>query len=704
MIKRKITDFHMDFRGRTGISCAVPCSLCSVLAKNGFIPDPFRGDNAARLPSVYDTYCTFTSRFSLPLGTCVHQNQLLRLRGVGGKCTVLLNGVRLGSTANINEVYSFDIGGTAVDGDNTLVLEFAAPESVGVGGVGFGASLAPFCDVGVFRDVEIVAFDHKMIDSVQVKQRHTEGAVELELVLNTVGDDDMSRAVATLVSPAGNVYYCGFAGGNGIITVREPNLWWPNGLGPQNLYKLSVNLYSESEIEDSLEMRIGLRTITKAEDGATLCINGVSYLSMGAIYDHESGVLFAYSKDKMRKLLADAKRAGINTLCLNDGDSLPPHGFYDLCDEMGFVVWQGMPMGMCIDTSVGELIKLGAHASLGVLLGERARGADMLTDAFADVVHIRSLDAAQMRIVGCGRDALPPYATLTNMMREDDMNLFSPAMECHMSDGDAAVRMLGNISSSNRFPQTTGELCYASELATAQLTRAEIEGIRRRRGEICGVVFDRLNDTRPAVSTASVDYDGRWKALHYMAKRFYAPITVSAENDGTRVKFYISNESKNAFDGNFTYSVVSMDNTAIFKDRFNISVDPMSVAQIFTCDLTSLVSGRENEFVLAYSVDGGAESCGMLSFVDLKRLALVRPRFDAGIVGAGTSFTLTLSSDALALGVYIDFVGVDVAVEDNFFDITESAPRRISLSTPSITTASELSERMRICSAFDIGR
>lgn len=704
MIKRKITDFHMDFRGRTGISCTVPCSLCSVLAQNGFIPDPLRSGNAARLPSVYDTYCTFTSRFSLPLGTCVHQNQVLRLSGVGGKCTVMLNGVRLGSTSNVNEVYSFDIGGTAVDGDNTLVLEFAAPESVGDDGVGFGASLAPFGDAGVFRGVEIVAFDHKVIDSVQVKQRHSEGAVELELVLNTVGDDDMSRAVATLVSPAGNVYYCGFAGGNGIITVREPNLWWPNGLGPQNLYKLSVNLYSESEIEDSLEMRIGLRTITKSEDGATLCINGVSYLSMGAIYGHESGRLFAYSKEKMRKLLADAKRAGINTLCLTDGDSLPSHRFYDLCDEMGFVVWQGMPMAMCVDTSVGELIKLGAHASLGVLLGERARGADMLTDAFADIVHMRTLEAAQMRIVGSGREALPPCATLADMMCEDDMNLFSPTMESYMTDGNAAVGMLGNISYSYRLPQSTGELCYASELATARLTRADVEVYRRHRGEICGVVFDRLNDTRPAVSTASLDYDGRWKALHYMAKRFYAPITISAENDGTRVKFFISNESKNAFDGSFTYSVVSMDNTAIFKDQFNISTDPMSSVQIFTCDLTSLVGGRESEFVLTYSVSGGAESCGMLSFVDLKRLALVRPRFEANIVGAGTSFTLTLSSDALALGVYVDFAGADVTVEDNFFDITERAPRRISLSTSSITTAAELSERMCICSAYDIGR
>lgn len=735
MIKRKIKEFTLDYGDNTGLECTVPCSLYSVLHAHGIIDDPYFASNAAVLRALSDKGCTFSARFSLPLGVSVMQNQLLRLRGVDTLASVSLNGIHLGTTDNMHRSYTFDVKGVAVDGENLLTVEFSSPtsrEGIAKAAYMLGGELsAALPDMGIFRSVELVAFEHKMIDGVVVHQRHEGGAVSLELSLRTLGEDDMSRAVATLISPAGNVYYGGFAGGKGLITVKEPNLWWPNGLGPQNLYKLSVNLYSDSQIEDSYEMRIGLRTLALSEDGCGLVVNGVRFLTMGALYAPEDCILPNITKERTRRLLSDAKRANINTLEILPDGHFPPDHFYDLCDELGIVLWQNLPRDLvgilsadgdgCLAALESNLGRIAQHPSLAVVLQDKwEEGSEDNGEADDAAYSIPALvrrilpdalildpvgdERSMPALIGDGMETMPSSKTVATITAPEDANLFVPALESHIGKRDAAIRMLSHISESYRYPYTMEDLCYASQLAAAQNISGSAQIVRRERSAHSGLIFDRLNDCWPSVSTSSIDYLGRWKALHYAAKKFFAPVLVSARADGTRVTFSISNEAKIPFDGSFSYSVVSTDNTVIFKDSFPIKVDALVATDVFNCDLTSVVSGHEEEYILVYSISGGAESSGKLLFTSVKNLALKSANVSVNIVGGGTSFSATVTSDALALGVFIDFVGVDAVLDDNFFDICDRAPRRISISTSTITTAADLTEMLRVRTVYDIGR
>ncbi len=735
MIKRRIKDFTLDYGEHKGLECTAPCSLYSVLRAKGIITDPYFADNASALRSLSDKGCTFNARFSLPLGSSVMQNQLLRLHGIDTLARISLNGAVIGTADNMHRTYTFDVRGVAVDGENFLTVELFPPTSRdGIAKAAYmlgGELSAGLPDMGIFRAVELIAFEHKMIENVVVHQRHEDGAVNLDLTLVTLGEDDMSRAVATLISPAGNVYYGGFAGGRGLITVKEPNLWWPNGLGPQNLYKLSVNLYSDTEIEDSFEMRIGLRTVEPSDDGCGLTVNGVRILTLGALYAPEDCILPAITKERTRRLLSDAKRANINTLEILPDGNFPADHFYDLCDELGILLWQNLPRDLvailsertedCLSAIGDNLSRIAHHPSLAVVLQdkwEEPREGDTDTSDVSRGIPtlVRTLlpdtlildpvsDSRGMPLpIGEGLESMPSAKTVSSMTSPEDANLFSASVESHIGRSGAAIDMLAHIAESYRYPCTVDELCYISQLAAAQHVGAQAEIVRRERSAHCGLVLDRLNDCWPSISTAAIDYHGRWKAMHYATKKFYSPVLVSARVDGTRVTFSISNEAKLPFDGSFTYSVVSADNSVIFKDSFPLKVDAMVATDVFNCDLASIIFGHEREYILVYSISGGAESSGKLLFTSPKKLALKKPSISVNIIGGGTSFSATVTSDALALGVFIDFVGVDATLEDNFFDICDRSPRRISITTSSITTSAELAEGLRVRTVYDIGR
>ena len=82
-----------------------------------------------------------------------------------------------------------------------------------------------------------------------------------------------------------------------------------------------------------------------------------------------------------------------------------------------------------------------------------------------------------------------------------------------------------------RYPTDFETLIYASQLLQADGIRYGVEHFRRNRGRCMGAVYWQLNDCWPVISWSSIDYWGRWKALHYYARRFFAPVLVSCEEE-----------------------------------------------------------------------------------------------------------------------------------------------------------------------------
>ena len=132
--------------------------------------------------------------------------------------------------------------------------------------------------------------------------------------------------------------------------MKNPRLWWPHGYGDQPLYQVRVSLLDGDDSElDVWERKIGLRTMTvntdKDEWGSCFAheVNGVKIFAMGADYIPEDNLLDRVNKERTRRLLEDAAMANHNCIRVWGGGYYPDDWFYDICDELGLLVWQEFP-------------------------------------------------------------------------------------------------------------------------------------------------------------------------------------------------------------------------------------------------------------------------------------------------------------------------------------------------------------------------
>jgi len=124
-----------------------------------------------------------------------------------------------------------------------------------------------------------------------------------------------------------------------------------------------------------------------------------------------------------------------------------------------------------------------------------------------------------------GFQSFPSLKTVRTFADEKDFNIFSPVMESHQKNPSANGKIMTYLSANFRYPKSFSDLLYVSQVLQGCAIRYGVEHWRRHRGRCMGAMYWQLNDIWPAASWSSIDYCNRWKALHYMAARFYAPLT-----------------------------------------------------------------------------------------------------------------------------------------------------------------------------------
>ena len=398
--------------GEDGRSCfaQVPGTVLSTLLEQGEIPDPFDGMNEQSVCAALDKTYTFERDFLLTGEDLLSPHLCLVFEGIDTLADIELNGVLLAHTENMHRTWRFPIRDKALEGANHLKItlypavryvEKAAEENPDVTYEGgsdlkwtgalrkahymFGWDWGPrLPDAGIWRDVYIEAYDARL-EQVHVHQEHHEGVVDLFVRAETgakqlraaVSDLD-GKPLALLTVPAGET---------ACIRVEEPRLWWPNGLGDQPLYTLTVQALNENEIMDEKTLRIGLRTMTVKTDrdewGSefAFCVNGVRFFAMGADYIPEDNLLTRLTREKTRKLLRICKDSHFNSIRVWGGGIYPGEDFLDLCDEMGLVVWMDL-MYACnvykltdtfreniVRETEDNLRRVRHHACLGLICG-----------------------------------------------------------------------------------------------------------------------------------------------------------------------------------------------------------------------------------------------------------------------------------------------------------------------------------------------
>ena len=695
MIKQQIKGFDILAEGKTLPQCAMPASYPdkgSLHKEDGVC----YGTN--RKSYVPATSAVFTAELEVTTLIMSFDKVQLKLGRTGAPMTVEVNGYKVGSAGADNLAHSFNVKNYLHVGGNSLKIT--------LDGSGFKSTeycISPF-SIG---ECEIVAYNHALVGTVSVSQEHRENSVRLFISLDSFDVSSGVRAVATLVSPGGRVYFCGMSGGKGVIDVSDPNLWWPRGLGVQNLYKLTVNLYYDNEIIDSRDIRLGLCSYSLKNVGEKplVEINGTPVFSRGACYLPDSIILPMLDEGKTRSLIKSVCALGFNTLVVPDLGVYPTELFYTLCDEEGIMVWHEV---RCEDDAEAKYRELednlkpvACHPSMALLIYTHGTPCEDIRAIFPDTcsIVIDSLDAVLTEPVA----SLPELCTLRKFAPPSDINIFSPTLEEHSTLADNASLM---SSSQYKCPRGIGEQIYVTALRAKDGIEKKIKLIRRENSEEKSLVLSRLCDPSPMISPSVVDAFGKVKSFGFAMRVLFGDVYLGAVNEGTRVTFFVSNETKAEYNGRFDYTVYHASGRVLFHDGFDITARALSSSDILTVDLDEVIGDRTDECFVYYRLSDSfiTTSSGTVFFVPSKQFKYCDPHIKTEISGSGRDFVLTVSSEGYACRVFMELSYTDATLSDNLFDVVPGGVAGVEIKTEHATAIEVLRRELKTITLYDLGK
>jgi len=688
-------------------------------------------------------------------------------------------------------------------------------------------------DAGVWRPIYLRCWEEVCIDTVQFRQvHHADGTVTVNVSPGQVRMNGMviPKWQIILTAPDGTVLTsalhdldnpeCG-------LHIQNPQLWWPRGYGDQPLYTVEVRAIVDGVVVDTYTRRIGLRTLSisreKDQWGEEFChiVNGVKIFAMGADYIPEDNILARVTPERTRRLLEDAALANMNTVRIWGGGYYPSSacstpkgayqaslgdcqqslslvdagaptfdGFYDICDELGLLVWQDL-MYACAFYDLTEdfeesirvetrqnVQRLHHHASLALICGNNEMemfmgyAKDSLVrgdNGYNPKNHRHVSDYVKMfeymlpRIVKqhapdtfwwpaspssggdfdkpndysrgdvhywdvwhgekpfteyrkfffryaseFGFQSFPCLKTVESFTEPGDRNIFSRIMERHQRNGAANGKIMAYLAQTYKYPNSFDDLLYASQLLQAEAIRYGVEHWRRNRGRCMGAIIWQLNDCWPVASWASIDYFGRWKAMHYAAKRFFAPVMISAEEEGElsqnpkineyrttpierSVRLNVANESMQDVTGTVHWALRTADAKIVRQGSAALTVPALSAVWLDKLVFEeATITGHYVSF--DFTVDGEIISEGTAIFCAPKHFDFVDPQLTAEV----NEDEIIVRAAAFARQVWVESEDADMLLSDNAFDMSAGEKR--------IRILRGEAKNLRVRSAYDLGR
>jgi beta-mannosidase len=331
----------------------------------------------------------------------------------------------------------------------------------------------------------------------------------------------------------------------------------------------------------------------------------------------------------------------------------------------------------------------------------------------------------------CSEFGFESYAnleTIRSFTSPDDLNAFSPIMEAHQKRPGGNSRIAYYLSEQYLQPCTFEQMVYASQLLQAEALRHGVEHWRRNRGRCMGAIYWQLNDNWPVASWSSIDYSGRWKASHYAARRFFAPVFISAvETYGSTTDFedtpiesmrpidgatlHIGNERRNGLEGIMRWVLCDPDSSVLQEGTVPVSLQPMEAKPIAELDFSTLfLHGTDRgKCYLRFAVEenGTIEAEGTLLFVPPRRFDFHDPKIVWEVEETDEHFRIRIRSESYAQAVTIGTGSFICVLSDNAFDLHGGEERTVTTrksELPDDVTAERFQDGLMVLSVKDIGR
>ena len=306
-----------------------------------------------------------------------------------------------------------------------------------------------------------------------------------------------------------------------------------------------------------------------------------------------------------------------------------------------------------------------------------------------------------------GFESFPDRKTVRYYTGGQGENALSDIIEFHQKREQASVKLVTYAADHYLYAATFDQFIYTTQLVQARAIQYAVEHMRRFRGRCMGAIYWQLNDCWPGQTWSSVDYFGRWKALHYFAKRFFARQTVWVHRYGEQLVVVASNEGLEPFEGFCTIRVKNNRFDVLLESRVDFELAPLSAKDLSVLNFESVLGPRANDTFLEYvwySKDGERIAGRAYVGVKDKFYHYADPQITSRLEKCEDGYLLRLNAKAFARDVEISSDRYDFRAEDNYIDITDSGTYQVKLLAAGIEDDADFEKSLTIRCVYDIGR
>ncbi|MFL2585165.1 MAG: glycosyl hydrolase 2 galactose-binding domain-containing protein [Parvicellaceae bacterium] len=660
----------------------VPGTVHTDLLKNGVIEDPFYRLNEGKVQWIDKKDWVYQSIFEISENEFAKHHHEIKFEGLDTYASVILNDSLLLKSDNMHRTYIIDVKPYLKNGKNHLKIILESPIKKGlelynnlnykipvsandqaeVGEIENGKRVSVFTrkaayhygwdwgprlvTSGIWRPITLESWDDFRIKKFDINYSLEDTAfistfTEIESSIDNVYANLLVKLDDSTVINSKVHLKKGLQTVISNFKLKDPKLWWPNGMGDQYLYDCKVQL-NRNNVFISSGQRLGLRTIklaisdSKEKNNFKFIVNGVPTFTKGVNYIPQDVFLPRVKKSDYKRLLTSSAAANMNMIRVWGGGVYEDNMFYELCDSLGLMVWQDFMFACAMypgDNSFLENVRMEAidnfnrlkkHTCIALWCGnnenlsawkrwgweqtvieeQSQKIADkiwhdydtLFHNILPKVVHDLSLNnknnytmdywasspSASEGIpesyqsgdthywgVWWGKEpfenfnnkissfmseygfqSFPEYESFKKFASNEDQDMYSKVMKHHQRSSIGNATIDEYMKREYSTPKDFKSLLYVSQILQADGIRTGIESHRRNKSKCMGSLYWQLNDCWPGASWSSIDYYGKWKALHYNVKRAFNQLIITHEFVDGNLQVSIVSDKLNSFEGN----------------------------------------------------------------------------------------------------------------------------------------------------------
>lgn len=809
----------------------VPGCIHSDLMRLGKIPDLNYRDNEYQAHWVAEkTWCYHTT-FEVTNEMLKESHIILICEGLDTLAEIFVNGKSVAQTNNMFRQWEFSVRPYVHLGENHLEIRFSPlfeqmmdlqkikvlptwniydSRAAGRSWIrkmpcNFGwdwGLVAITC--GIWKPIHIYAYSEPRLCDMRIEQQHHQNGVDLTIFWE-LSAPARQLAIA-LTSPDGKIEKIFVQqpekNGSYTIHIEKPQLWWPNGMGKQPLYRLSLQLDEKHHNQlNAKELTIGLRTIEldrhKDEWGESFqfLVNGVPIYAKGANWIPANIFVSSITPDEYEKRILDAVQANMNMLRVWGGGIYEDDAFYELCDRYGILIWQDFIFACSSYPSfnqefmenvkkeaVDNIRRLRHHPSLALWCGNNEIEQGIVDKEWNDLSmswedyaklfekllpelvqtlapdnnywiaspHTPYGDRYDFNNPTCGDahcwdvwfggqnfeyqrtwlhrfmsefgfQSFPELKTIESFTLPEDRDLNGYIMDYHQRSPNGNRKIFAYLLEWFRYPKNFTETLWLTQLTQAVAIQYACEHARRMQPRMMGTLYWQINDLWPCASWSSVDSFGRWKALQYFARRFYAPIMLSILEDTTthHMTIHISNQQLHSLTAKCLWYACNLSGEILLsgeqeihvQENAGISLSSIDCSQIIgekistATDLFNPPTSTERQFIfhaLLVDAQGVIISDNIQFFTKPKYLDLQQSEIIQEIYEKDQLLHIRLYAQKPMLFVRLELSDTDAIFSDNFFYLDQHHSRDIVvLSSSKPLNQQQLENELHVSSLID---